>query len=718
MNWLISLEQIADVHLPDVGGKGLALARMAAAGMNVPPALVLRAGAYREYVSVTGLRERILLELNRKSFEDMRWEEMWDAALRIRSMFLSTPIPDGMYEEISRGVAQAFPSVPTAVRSSALAEDAGGTSFAGLHESYVNVRGADSILEHIRLVWASLWSDGALLYRKELGLDVADSAMAVVIQEIVSGRASGVCFSRDPEDAGRAIVEAVHGLNQGLVDGTVEPDRWFLDRASRRVLSHHQPKRESAMRPSERGVELVPLSAGEAASPPVDERELALVLDQALRAEALFGGPQDVEWTVRGNALHLLQSRPITTGESADESKAWHLSLRRSFDNLKVLRQRVEGELIPALIEEGRTLAQIDLTGLDDASLAREIQRRESLARHWTDTYWEHFIPYAHGARLFGQVYNDAVRPEDPFEFIALLQTGDMESVKRNALLEQIADSIRQDPAIAKMIEQGAELPRPVQRMMSELAQLVSPTETHAGADTTRIARLALQASRVQPDRQGPGTPSRETLESRFLGSLPEDQRPWALELLDLARSSYRLRDDDNVYLGRVEAQVAAAIAEGRRRLAGRATRSADALSDADVASALLDPGFVPQAASASAPAPRVAVKPRQLTGQPAGPGVSTGPARVIRAHEDLFTVEAGDVLVCDAIDPNMTFVVPVCCAVVERRGGMLIHGAIIAREYGLPCVTGVPDATELIQTGDILTVDGFLGIVVVRRAD
>ncbi len=65
-----------------------------------------------------------------------------------------------------------------------------------------------------------------------------------------------------------------------------------------------------------------------------------------------------------------------------------------------------------------------------------------------------------------------------------------------------------------------------------------------------------------------------------------------------------------------------------------------------------------------------------------------------------------------------MTYVVLLAAGIVERRGGMLIHGAIIAREYGLPCVTGVPDATELIQTGDILTVDGFLGIVVVRRAD
>ena len=69
---------------------------------------------------------------------------------------------------------------------------------------------------------------------------------------------------------------------------------------------------------------------------------------------------------------------------------------------------------------------------------------------------------------------------------------------------------------------------------------------------------------------------------------------------------------------------------------------------------------------------------------------------------------------VCDAVDPNMTFIVPIASGIVERRGGMLIHGAIIAREYGLPCVTGIPDVTLLIKTGDRITVDGYLGIVII----
>ena len=107
-------------------------------------------------------------------------------------------------------------------------------------------------------------------------------------------------------------------------------------------------------------------------------------------------------------------------------------------------------------------------------------------------------------------------------------------------------------------------------------------------------------------------------------------------------------------------------------------------------------------------------IQARQLIGQPAGPGLAKGPARVIQHTTDLAEFKHGEILICDAVDPNMTFVVPLAAGVVERRGGMLIHGAIIAREYGLPCVTGIPDATTLIQNGDEVTVDGYLGIVTI----
>jgi pyruvate,water dikinase len=84
----------------------------------------------------------------------------------------------------------------------------------------------------------------------------------------------------------------------------------------------------------------------------------------------------------------------------------------------------------------------------------------------------------------------------------------------------------------------------------------------------------------------------------------------------------------------------------------------------------------------------------------------------VIRSEEDLADFKRGEILVCDAIDPVMTFIVPLAAGIVERRGGMLIHGAIIAREYGIPCVSGIADAADIINSGDLLTIDGYLGLV------
>jgi rifampicin phosphotransferase len=187
-----------------------------------------------------------------------------------------------------------------------------------------------------------------------------------------------------------------------------------------------------------------------------------------------------------------------------------------------------------------------------------------------------------------------------------------------------------------------------------------------------------------------------------------------------LARASYRLRDDDNIYLGKIESQLLAAIQAARRRLAAleperRTTGAWKMLADL---LAELDHLPSPRAPVEEGRGHPPDIRPRQLIGQPAGPGIARGKARVIREHADLAGFRHGDVMVCDAVDPNMTFVIPLAAAVVERRGGMLIHGAIIAREYGLPCVTGIPDATSLVQTGDQVTVDGYLGIVTVGSGE
>jgi pyruvate,water dikinase len=207
-----------------------------------------------------------------------------------------------------------------------------------------------------------------------------------------------------------------------------------------------------------------------------------------------------------------------------------------------------------------------------------------------------------------------------------------------------------------------------------------------------------------------------DQLQQKYINSFEDDQQNWAQELLDLARSSYQLRDDDNIYLGRIEAQLLVAVQEAKRRLENR-TDGKDAKELRQVLEEV-DFGTESKKSLPTATASGDTFHARQLIGQPAGPGIATGKARVIQRHSDLADFKHGEVLVCDAVDPNITFVVPLATAVVERRGGMLIHGAIIAREYGLPCITGIPDATTLIQTGEEITVDGYLGIVTLSNAE
>jgi pyruvate,water dikinase len=215
------------------------------------------------------------------------------------------------------------------------------------------------------------------------------------------------------------------------------------------------------------------------------------------------------------------------------------------------------------------------------------------------------------------------------------------------------------------------------------------------------------------PEKFKPGDV--EELKNQFLARFEGDDKVRAGEVLDLGRASYRLRDDDNIHLGAIEREWLRAVAEGRGRLERRGMRGTERLAPRDVAALLRDPTYRPATnLPAEATPSGHTIQPRQLLGQAAGPGVATGIARVASSPADLFEFEPGEILVCDAVDPNMTFVVPLVAGIIERRGGMLIHGAIIAREYGLPCVTGVPDATGLIWTGAKVTVDGYLGIVTV----
>lgn len=725
MNLVLPLRKIDEQHRIQVGGKGFALAEMAKKGLRVPEAVCVTTGAYNEYVTKTGLRDQIILELYRKAFEDMRWEEIWDTSLRIRSLFIKTSMPPALRARLVPAIQSRFLGKTVSVRSSALGEDSSKTSFAGLHESFVNISGEEAILDHIRLVWASLWSDRALLYRQELGLDVKKSAMAVIIQEMVFGERSGIVFGRSPVEESQAVVEAVYGLNQGLVDGTVEPDRWILSRKTGGIISHTPAIREKALRPAPEGVRVEPLAPKLRNKPPLEIPEISAVFGLAMEAEAFFGPPQDVEWTYKKDILHCLQARPITTGSTTgDEERRWYLSLHRSFDNLKGLRKKIEKELIPAMEQEASQLARRGISGISDAELADEIEYRKTIHEKWLDIYKRDCIPFAHGMRLFGQVYNDVMHSKDPFEFMELLVGARMVSIERNEMLEDLASWIRREPELAACLKQNRldECDSSFQEAFDAMSKRFGDLtwgESLFGQDSRQVLDFIIEMASRPPAKETNRTKSHEKLLEEFLSHFDGDQRSYAMEMIDIARASYRFRDDDNTYLGKIEGHLLNALNEGRRRIGFRCGIETRFIEPEHIVRALRNGKETPEVCEVPEDKPvesDFTLKARQLVGQPAGAGIAFGKARVVLDSSDLFSFKSGEILVCDAVDPNITFVVPLAAGIVERRGGMLIHGAIIAREYGIPCVTGVADAAHLIRTGDTITVDGFLGIVIVEE--
>ncbi len=740
--WVIPLAA-ASCDDQRIGGKAAQLARLQQAGFRIAPGFCVTVAAYEQFLRESQLQRVIQMELGRKPFEELRWEEVWDAALRIRNRFSAARLPLAVVQSICRTVRTLGSGTPLAVRSSAPGEDSAQRSFAGLHESFLFVVGEEAVLESVRLVWASLWSDAALLYRQELALNPLRSRMAVLIQEMRTEDRSGVAFGRDPrkDQNEHAVIEAVPGPCSGLVDGSVDPDHWLIHRAARQVVTFRPGRREGP-------------AQNEPLLQPQDLESLLLLLDQV---ESELGWCPDVEWTGRGSCLTVLQARPITSvRHDPNDKRPWYLTLRPDKQRLQQLCQRVAEQLIPELCALGDRLAAESLEDIDDAELADCIQSRQALLERWKRIYWDEFIPFAHGVRYLGMYFNDAVHPQDPYEFVGLLRGEDMLASQRNRLLQVLAQQVQEFPELQRTLQQAAHASSAAsvfewEAWASQLSALGGGCQFLEAFQTLlrqfmdvafgglrlidnpapllrNILELASQTNSSAASVESREEPATQELEQRLLDAVGAARHDEAREVLRLARLSWQLRDDDNLLLARVESQLLRAlqVAGARLKVAERLNPDAEVRADAVpmICAALRNPADAPLLLPAALPhpaplSPRASGEtPRQLVGQPAAHGLASGSVRMIRGPEDLGSFHAGEVLVCDAIQPMMTHLVPLAAAVVERRGGMLIHGAIIARELGIPCVNGVPNALDLLQDGDRVTVDGYLGIVTVGVAE
>ncbi|MFD9885647.1 PEP/pyruvate-binding domain-containing protein [Streptomyces alboflavus] len=300
----------------ELGGKAARLDELTAAGLPVPPAFCLTTALFDVFLRESGLAAEIRAA-----------EARGESALTVRESVLARDIP----EPVARTILAAYEDLGrprVAVRSSAPREDSAERSFAGQHDTVLDVSGDAALLDAVRVCWASLWSDRAAAYRAG---DGPAGSIAVVVQEMVPADVSGVLFTVDPVGGrpGRLVVEACCGLGEGLVSGRVSSDFFVVDDRTLDVVEERVRYKVTKCAPLAPGrIGMTKVDAADRDAPCLTRDQLAALARIALEIRDAGGAEQDIEWAMHDGTLYLLQARPITTRprpETSDGARSPYL---------------------------------------------------------------------------------------------------------------------------------------------------------------------------------------------------------------------------------------------------------------------------------------------------------------------------------------------------------------------------------------------------------
>jgi pyruvate,water dikinase len=356
---VLPFADLGRADVPVAGGKGASLGELLRAGIRVPDGFVVATDAFRQAALHLTVRGEPIAD-RAAALDPAAPEALAAETAEIRAAVQSAPLPPSVVEAITAHYDQlcaetGHRDLPVAVRSSATSEDSAAASFAGLQDTYLWVSGGGSVVEHVRRCWASLYSVESVTYRRRRGIPETDLAMAVVVQQMVRARSSGVLFTRSPLTGDRSVIaiDASWGLGSAVVSGDVTPDSFVVSKVTgeivRRTVSTkarwHQPD------PGGHGVVATDVPAQLRDVPSLSDEEIVELVAIARKVEAHYGCPQDIEWAVArtappGENVFLLQSRPETVWAAKDAARPAPTAApaARAFDHVfTVLGKRPSG---------------------------------------------------------------------------------------------------------------------------------------------------------------------------------------------------------------------------------------------------------------------------------------------------------------------------------------------------------------------------------------
>lgn len=679
-------------------------------------------------------------------------------------------VPDGFVvpvgEEVDEAVlvaAAAAVAGRLAVRSSAVAEDLAGASYAGMYESYLDLAPAQ-VSDAVRRCRRSADTARVAAYRA----DDAESGVAVLVQAMVAAQAAGVAFTADPLTGNRdvAVITAVAGLADSLVGGEVTGEAWRVTDGQTTTSGWS-----------------VVLTAVQAVA----------VADTARRLERLFGCPQDIEWAITGGTVHVIQARPMTAlpdpvAWTPPGPGLWACNFRLgewlpdpvtplfgdwllpAFDagfraGMRDTAHAVVGfpyglvngwyyatpnpkiTEIPAAVlrSHGRLLpfmvTTVVLPGRKPAAADPALDR---LYRHWRNR----LLPDYH--QLADLPVDDRPTSELPalieeaittagYHFWYLAVVGGA-AWKIEHALHRFIDHHRLDNADAARLLSG-----------------LTPTRTTAAQHAVHSLDWYHPAAGehvpagppIPTDSSRPSTAqlTRTQVEQRCADQLrdrPRQLKQWTT-LLALAQKYTRIReeqadsltlawpllrtcarrlgesltatgvlDDPSLvfFLTRTELDQSTSLTETARRRREQWQTQRQLTPPLTIGT---PPPIIGRHLAATVGAD-TDTGDDQIHGQPASPGRASGPARIVRDLDDFTTIQVGDVIVTATTTPAWTPLFSRAAAVVTDRGTAAAHASLIAREYGIPAVVATVDATRRIPNGSHTTVDGGRGVVTIEK--
>ena len=752
----VSLAKGVESAVNEIGGKGNSLLKLVNAGINVPDGFVIPASYFLDTLKANGVYEKTVKICAATDLDNFK-----ENSVVLQNIVLNCNVGFDLNEPVQRL------RLPVAVRSSSISEDGENYSFAGLHDSFLNVAG-EEIVTCVKKVWASLFNDRALFYRLHKGLPLFEG-IAVIVLEMVRADYAGVVFTKHPVEQEHLLVEVTGGTGDGLVDGSVIPNRYLLDRNTLEITSAEIAQNLAA-----------------------DEKTVKTLAGKCLEIENLYGKPQDIEWAA-SDQLYFLQSRDVVFTNLVNEKVA---EIEKQH-NWTLISSKISPTLWKSWTAKGNTrenllkyaqedifiaMKQEELFYLKDADDYQRIRRyyEDIFARNLDHFYWvqerctevhDDFVNFCVAHRgedfaglsnpelislfnhyiekiiatasfrtnifLLGQIITDLINEEIErikasgqdvefyYELVTPIKDLPLTAMQRNILV--MAQKIEQE----RLDLAGAQALRLIEEHLENYAWLT--THRYFGEPLTKADVL-----KALEDNLGKSAEKLASLSADDAKRKEELERVTGIndtirKLINIAQNytyiqTYRLDvvNMGNHYLRGMFNEICRRIGVDYEGLIYLAEEEIIKALEGDTADynqlasrrkeyyviynvndneTYLFEGLDNKHIDASEETQEAANKDGVIKGKVAQRGRTKGAVKVIKTKRELSKLNDGDIIVCPMTMPEMVIGLLKCGGIITDEGGVTCHAAQISRELKVPCVIGTGNASKLLNDGDTVEI-------------